>query len=247
MITKIIFELEIKKRLNYNMGKSFQGVLMEYVSEEYGDILHKNSFKPYSQFVYYDEKNKKNYWEINTLNKEAREEIINKLCNEREFYLKAYKLNIKVASVHLEETSYKEIIEEVYNSKNTRYINFNFKSPVSFKSRGEYINFIEPYMIYNNLSKKWDYFSKNYKLRNNEVFDLITKSTEVWEFNVRSTKFNLSKAKIPSFIGNIKLKINCNVELCRIIKILELFSYYSGVGVKTAMGMGKCTRNHRHR
>lgn len=44
--------------------------------------------------------------------------------------------------------------------------------------------------------------------------------------------------KIPSFIGEIGIRINGTDTMARYVKLLARFGEYSGVGIKTAMGMG---------
>ena len=50
--------------------------------------------------------------------------------------------------------------------------------------------------------------------------------------------FHLEGIKIPSFVGNITLKINGTRQFVNLINMLCEFGVYSGVGIKTAIGMG---------
>ena len=49
------FEIALKDSendINRNMGSLFHGALMEMVSRDYGDYLHENHLKPFSQSIF---------------------------------------------------------------------------------------------------------------------------------------------------------------------------------------------------
>ena len=76
MIHKLIIEftLDKKQKIDYNIGSVLQGIMMTFLDRDYGEILHRQSLKPYSQ--YFEIKDGKYYWIINTLTEEAKEKII---------------------------------------------------------------------------------------------------------------------------------------------------------------------------
>ena len=52
-------------------------------------------------------------------------------------------------------------------------------------------------------------------------------------------KFHLEGVKIASFMGSITIKIGGPQSLVNLVHLLMYFGEYSGVGIKTAIGMGK--------
>lgn len=67
--------------------------------------------------------------------------------------------------------------------------------------------------------------------------NLISNST-ITSYKLQSTYFSVESVKIPSFTGRITIKINKSAHLGNILKLLLSYGEYSGIGIKTALGMG---------
>ena len=68
----------------------------------------------------------------------------------------------------------------------------------------------------------------------NEIHELVN----IVGYNLRSRTFHLEGIRIPSFIGNITIRIGGNKQFVNLINMLCECGKYSGVGIKTAIGMG---------
>ena len=55
---------------------------------------------------------------------------------------------------------------------------------------------------------------------------------------MRSTQYRIERVRIPSFIGEISIRIDGSQQLANVATMLAKFGEYSGVGIKTGMGMG---------
>ena len=59
------------------------------------------------------------------------------------------------------------------------------------------------------------------------------------EYNLRTRYFYLEQIRIKGFIGNMILKLkNKDSMLTQLLNFLILSSEYTGLGIKTALGMG---------
>ena len=77
------FEITLKDSendINRNMGSLFHGALMEMVSRDYGDYLHENHLKPFSQSIFKRDDEFK--WIVNCLDRES-SEIFNDILMNR--------------------------------------------------------------------------------------------------------------------------------------------------------------------
>lgn len=70
------------------------------------------------------------------------------------------------------------------------------------------------------------------------MLESLIDNTEIIGYNLRSTVYHLESIKIPSYIGNICIKIHGTQQMAQIVKLLLTFAEYSGTGIKTALGMG---------
>lgn len=239
MITEL--ELEIKyqseKKLSYNSSSIMHGILMECISVEYGKKLHENGWKPFSQVIY--EITEESFsWNICTFTKEAKEEIIDKILNIDEFYMRHRDLKLQVCKKTLHQFSYDSLMEEYYFKEQARNITIEFRTPTAFKSHGNYIFMPNVHLIFQSLINKYDSFSSVASVGSEETLEHIERYVSISRYRLRSVNFSLEGIRIPSFLGSITFSVRGPQQLVNLVKMLLIFGQYAGVGIKTALGMG---------
>ncbi|NWO23576.1 MULTISPECIES: CRISPR system precrRNA processing endoribonuclease RAMP protein Cas6 [Mogibacterium] len=238
MFYKLKIILDNSNKYDYKISSLLHGVLMQYISLEYADELHKNGLKPYTQHFEIEEENI--IWTITTLTEEAKKNIIDKLvaANPDELYLEYKDDSLKVLKLELEKTEYSELLEKTYFGNCARIVRITFKTPTAFKVSGNYQFYPTVEHIFGSLIRKHDQVSEGTKIFSEEIMDEINEHVSIAGYNLRSRMFHLEGIKIPSFVGNITLKINGTRQFVNLINMLCEFGVYSGVGIKTAIGMG---------
>lgn len=240
MLSVLNIELESEKNkiFSYQKTSLFQGVLMEQIDSAYAEELHQNGLKPYSQRIMSTDC--RIIWQIKTLNQEAYEQIINPLMSAdfSSVLLKHDDMKLQVLDKSLSVSSYKKLIDTYYLGECPRIVKIQFTSPTSFKQNGRYVFFPDIHLLYNSLMNKYDAFAENETIGMEEVLEQLTEYSEMISYNLCSTMFHLEGIKIPAFKGSITLKIRGPQPLVNLAHLLFRFGCYSGVGIKTAMGMG---------
>lgn len=244
MLTTLEFNIKHSDdlRISPHFGSLLHGVLMQHINPEYADILHNNQLKPFNQFIYFDKIRKNYVWKISTVTEESKTNILTSLMNNIEDKIKIESKNKEIiidsrnlsSSVTYKELSDKYFIQQEYKKKNV----LKFLTPATFKSKGDYIIFPEIHNIYTNLFNNWNTFAVNVSLDDRDVLNHLINHTKLIGYDLRSTKFGMEKIKINSFLGEICLYITGPEALTRIANLLFAFSEYSGLGAKTALGMG---------
>ena len=108
----------------------------------------------------------------------------------------------------------------------------------------KYCNIPFAALIFQNLERRFaQNCSINDVIRNFDI-DEIERNISVSSYNLHSTSFQLEGVSVPSFMGNISFIINGNKEFKSYINLLAEYANYSGVGIKTALGMGKTIKGH---
>ena len=89
---------------------------------------------------------------------------------------------------------------------------------------------------------KFDSFAGNMSIKDEEVLNHLVRHTKLISYKLRSTFFHLEGIKIPSFTGEISIRINGPETLANLANLLIYFGNWAGVGIKTSLGMGavKC-------
>lgn len=234
---EITLENPENRKLSYNISSLFQGAMMEIINPKYAETLHHNGLKPYSQHIEFD--NNEIKWTINTLSQEALNNIITPLLNDIDSVtLKHKNIIFNIIKKNELNTTYEQLINEKYNSKYSPYINIKFTTPTAFKSKGNYVFYPDLRLIYQSLINKLNDSSPIYKVQNEDVLEQLTNNSFITSYKLKSTKFNLEGIKINSFIGEITIKVNGVQELVNVANLLFKFGEYSGIGIKSAIGMG---------
>lgn len=237
MLSRITLYLNTSQ-LNVNNSSLFQGALMEMINPQYAEFLHRSELKPYTQYLTCREN--ECVWTVQTLNKEAYNEIIEKprLGALKEIYLRHLDFNIEITNSKVESISKEELIEQTFFSVCPRMIKLRFKTPCSFKVAGSYRIYPTIEHIFHSLISKYDKFSEFTQISDDRIIEDFTENICVAGYNLRSTRFALEGVKIPSFSGTLLLKINGPQQLVNLAHLLLRYGAYSGAGIKTAIGMG---------
>lgn len=240
MITELKLKLKYKseEKLSYKITSVMHGILMGHINREYGNEMHQNGLKPFTQAVC-DIKEDTLIWRICTLTEEAKIQIIDKLMMVDEFYMKHRDLKLKVLERSYKEISYDTLIENYYFQVQSRNITVRFCSPTSFKSHGNYVFMPSVRLIFQSLIQKYDEFSCSTEVGSEETLEQIENYVSIIRYKLKSTSFSLEGIRVPAFIGMITFRVKGPQQLVNLIKMLLVFGQYSSIGIKTALGMGR--------
>jgi CRISPR-associated endoribonuclease Cas6 len=240
MLAELKMELDTGgKEIGYYQSSNLQGVLMERLRMDYAQILHTQSLHPYSQSITFVEG--KAVWSIRTLNESAYQNIILPLKEKSfmEFVISKKDMNVKIRNKELTVKNKKELLEEFYNLPCDKNINIEFVTPTSFKSKGRYVIMPDLRYIYQSLMNKYSAASnQELEMFDEDTLEQLTKYCEISGYRLKSTYFPLEKVKIPSFKGELGIRFHGTDTMARYARLLFQFGEYSGVGIKTSMGMG---------
>lgn len=237
MLARLRMELD-SEELNYKMSSNLQGVIYENIVSEYVGRLHENSLHPYSQCLV--KENGHTVWYINTTTQEAYENIILPLQSEKfqEFTVKKHALNCKIGKKTLTTEKRADLLEEFYNKTGTRYINLDFQTPTSFKQNGRNVIFPDIRLIYQSIMNKYGHTSETVEMFDEDTLEQLVKNSEIVQYNLKSIRFPMEGIQVPAFCGRISVHMRGTDIMKRYVRLLCRFGEYSGVGTKTAMGMG---------
>lgn len=223
-------------------GSLFHGYMHSKLDTDYAYRLHNMPLNPYSQYSYFDKKKDVYIWKISTLNKEAKEKIIDKIFDDNvsSFTLTYHNLKVDIISKEIVDVcSYKDIADRYFLSNDTvRTADIQFLTPTTYKVHGHYTIF--PYLshMFISLYDKWNFYSGGISLKEDKLIQDLVEKVNMVKYNLKSTQFSMEGVKLDSFIGSIKLHCCGDDMLVNIYNMLLDFSHYSGIGAKTSISMG---------
>ena len=194
MITHLEIALsETDLELNTNMSSVMHGAIMEIVSGEFAEEMHKQAIRPYSQSVYKIADNKW-IWSINALNDYAAQNIINVITNSNSIYIKNREAELSISNYSIYKTSFDDLFTNNYLSeKRSRYLTMEFITPTAFKSNEKYVFMPDIALIMKSIISKYDTLSTTTDIMDDNLLDKIVENVSVSEYRIRSRYFYLEK------------------------------------------------------
>ena len=226
------------KHYSYQMASEFQGALMQAIDSEYADKLHESGAHPYSQYLQVDGLNI--IWTVNTLTKEAYDNVACPILDPRfrQVELETHQDILTVERKCSIGTNYDDLVKQYYLGAGDPIIHIRFLTPTSFKSNQQYCIFPTTRLIFQSLMMKFDASSDTSTIYSEDLVDQFDRFASIVGYRLKSTLFYLAGARIPSFTGDITIRVRGSRQLANIARMLAAFGAYSGVGIKTGMGMG---------
>ena len=207
---------------------------MEKTNDNFSDDMHITGFHPYTQYLY---KTDEQYWCVSALNDYADKNLTTVLSNNGVITLTHNDIMIPYTLISSMHTDTDTLFKEHYFIKEqSRYAIIEFLTPCSFKSYGEYMIFPDIWHIFRSLIEKYNFISET-KIDEKDI-DEICRCMKISSYSLRSSSFCLESVKIPSFWGKITIKCGGGKEMVSLMHMLISFAEYSGIGRKTALGMG---------
>lgn len=237
VLAKLRMKLDKKDELSWQMASLFHGVLMEQLSEDYAAELHVSKRHPYTQHI--ERCGEDWYWIVTALNEDTANKMLKDiLMNLSEFVLRKHQLSIRILEKSYQEVSNQELARAFYQEQASRYITIQFITPTSFKQNGRYMNYPDIRSMFSNLMNKYDASNQDETMWDEDTLEQLTEKTVISRYEMRSTIFCIEGIKIPAFVGKITLRIDGTQTMTNFANMLLNFGQYSGIGIKTALGMG---------
>lgn len=240
MITCLTLQLDLPFNLrSTNISSAMHGVLMELLPNDIQQQLHtKDGYTPIKQRLLFDSSDV--YWEIVCLDKDISESLINALRELDSVFIEYHRVKIPIVKTTIEKINPKEFMNIYLNSDSAkRYVSIKLLTPTSFKSNGQYDIFPEVTKIFRSIMFMFDKFNSEQNMFDHETLLFIKNNVQIIDYKLRSTRFHLEGVRIPSFIGEITFRVNGPAQLVRFVNLLLAYGSYSGIGIKTTLGMGK--------
>lgn len=237
MLTKLEIKLSLKEDLSYQDAPLFHGAVMEVLPEEYAAVLHQSRLHPYAQHL---EKRKDGwYWILSCLNTEAAKKILYQSILQQEYIeIKKKNLRVEFSQKQLEELSGKTLMDAFYRLDSSPYIQIHFITPTAFKQQGRYLFYPDLRCIYQSLMNKYDASLRDESMADEDTLEQLVQNSEIIRYDLKSTGYQMGAVQIPSFIGKITIKVSGTKTMANFANLLFRFGEYSGVGIKTSLGMG---------
>lgn len=117
-------------------------------------------------------------------------------------------------------------------------VSLTFVTPTAFRQAGRYAIFLQERLMVQSLAQRWTAVFPQCPLEDADALDAMLTGLHIVDYNLRTTRFPLKGGRIPGFTGTCTLESRLPQPLRQLWTTLLTFSRYSGIGIKTTIGMG---------
>ncbi|KFN93305.1 CRISPR-associated endoribonuclease Cas6 [Tetragenococcus koreensis] len=228
-----------KEKIENNLGAYFHGWLMNQLEGSLVEELHSMETNPFA--IYVEQVHDKVQFVLSLLNEKAIEifspillssslTTINlEASRQKEFQIK---------NREIENLSEKDLADVFYRENSQKNFDISFVTPAGFKSKGEYIFFPDLRLFYQSLMKKYNYAFTGSESVDVDMLEKLCENTQIVSYRIMSSYYKIHRSFVPGFKGTIRIRCRGNQTINSFLTSLIKFGEYSGVGIKTGMGMG---------
>lgn len=218
-------------------GYHLYAALLERLPQEFGQRVHEDGASPVSQFVWLQKGEL--YWNVALLGEEVEALAGPVLERCEQFFLQKDGVTL---------TPSLEVREEVTNADElfyrgaagSRVHGLEVCTAAAFKSRGGYLNLPTSRLILQSLIKKWNGCFLDCPIvdEDGQGMEAMAEGLLFREFRLRDAAYFLKGQPIPGFRGTLVVENRLSGFHHDLADALLVFSGFSGVGIKTTLGMG---------
>ena len=221
-------------------GPFLQGVLMEAIDSDYASTLHASPFNPYSQYCRGGDVEGELLWTVSTLTNEAADQIIAPLMKLEEVKLHRAGKTFAVVQRRLASQPVDVLSKGIFEEGSSR-MKIDFLTPTAFKSQGDYVFMPTVRHICQSLLMRYSYLYNGSGEIDEETLSYIDAHTKIVSYRLNSHYFAHAAGggkKIPAFMGSVTFGLGGGSAAAGLVRMLAEFGEFSGMGIKTSMGMG---------
>ena len=241
MIThfELVFSSPKGVRVQPQWAYPFYSVLCEKMPPSAAELLHSQEITPLRQNIVAAPKNGELVWALDVFDDalatalapvllQLREVKIDKAAEKFEVLEQKEPCKIEIA----------DLLKEAATEGENRLFRFCFKTTTGFKSDGQYVLYPTAELILKSLVQRWNVLFPMYPLQDDDALRMMVNGLRIVRYDLRSSSYAMKGLHIPGFWGEVTIKSTLPAPLLELWKLLVAFAPYSGVGIKTALGMG---------
>lgn len=236
MITQIKLTLNTENEneaVSAEWGYRLYAGYLKEIPDSYVEKLHVNGITPVSQFL--TRENGKVLWIVNLLGEEA-EAVIRPALMEKEIY--HIPQEVKIADKKVNTINDVDALFAMASVSQKHRL--EFVTPTAFKVQGQYTNLPTLSLCMKSLIRKWNVCFPEAMIEDEDGqgIDELVNGLFCPHHRIRDSRYTIKGNCIYGFRGELTIKNNLKGFQKELADMLLYFSQYSGIGIKTTLGMG---------
>lgn len=215
-----------------DLAVKLHGFIMSQLPSKYVAWLHRQTLNPFSLFAFDGGEGKGFVMRLSSLNVEALR-ILDAMQVVKEIKICGLEKPLVVERTHRAAAL---AIQRVHRALPEGRYTLHILTPAAYKTKGNYCNWPDFAKLYKTAINKLNRFE--HLALNEEQLEALFDRAGGERYRFQSCEYLLSGKKIPALTGHVELALEGDDEEMRLLRLLLGYATYSGIGIKTSLGMG---------
>ena len=212
------------------------GWLLEQFPEEWADTLHGDGARPITQFLHYAKEQQRMIWTVNLRGEQLSEQAEPVLRTLQTIELQDAVLKAELLALPQTVTAQELIVAG--NAAAAGRARITLLSSCSFKQGGRYAIFPQETLLLQSLAAHWNDAFANYPVTDEDALAALLQGIHIVDYDLHTVRYRMKGTQIPGAVGTLTIENRLPLPLRSLWNTLMVFAPYSGIGIKTALGMG---------
>ena len=240
------FTYDPHKRFFANPGYHLYGCLMPHLSDDTIDRLHANERTAISQSLLYHNHTHTAEWSVSSFDEALSEELDTVFRRTDTFTLEKDSITLcKTALSRQHIDGFPDLRQQIEPYANSPYTVLSFQTATALKRNGQFLLYPEAEWVIKNLWNTWNQAFPNTPLDDDNALALLVSHTSISAYSLSSAVYFMKNTAIHGFTGTLTLYNHLSPPLRILLQVLLTLASYTGVGVKTSLGMGRTEIKNR--
>lgn len=238
MLMQYQIQLESTNVCTAEFAYPLYSALLSYLSPAFATQLHENQRTPIRQYLRPTEYGA--MWNITALDAQSYTELERCFSTQQHFILRKFHTQLQVRNIKKTTIpSIEALFALVTESSHIHQL--HFQTPTAFHSKKTYVVLPQPLLILQSISRTWEKFICPIEDTENRGLQTLAEAALCTKLDVHTTSYPLKTATVPGVVGSMTIK-NCATGFHQLwLDALLYLAQFTGVGIKTALGMGGVT------
>lgn len=221
-------------------GSVLHGMLMDALPAPWPERMHGEGLRPLSQWV--EVKSPTQFiWHISALDDALGEAVESVLTPGIRLSCAHMNTQMTIEEIETESLSPAAFMKPFFLAEEPcPGLYLTFCTPTTHKSQRQYAIFPSVELIAKNLASRFCTMAPDFALSDPEALEQVIAHTRISRYRLETARYSLEGAWLTGYTGRLELRFEGPDPLKRLAGILFSFAPWSGVGIKTALGMGGC-------
>lgn len=225
------YRFQLSSPQPFSAAYPLYAAMLEHAPKDFAARLHDSAVTPVSQYVH------GSTWRVSLFGEEAIDTLSPVLESMQEVFLRRERTHIDLA---LSTVTQIETVDELLNAPSRNRGTLELLTPTAFKSGGVYQLLPTQRLVMQSLILKWNGCFGDICPIEDEGggLEALSEGIRYRSVQLNSQTYSMKHTQIPGVLGSIAFDSRLEGFHRQLANALLTFGTYSGLGIKTTLGMG---------